>query len=166
MTDLDPRPIVVGVDGSPASRAALWWAVEEAERRRCSVEAILAWHKDLDMVIGPMSADVMAGLMPARMRETRQRVLDEAVAEAPPGAKVRKVLEFQDARLALTIASEDAALLVVGGGGAGPARGALPGSVSGYCLRHASCPVVVVRDSQPRYEIPGQATGSSVPDTS
>jgi nucleotide-binding universal stress UspA family protein len=165
MTDIDSRPIVVGVDGSPASRAALWWAVEEAERRRCSVEAILAWHKDFDMVIGPLSPDVMAGLMPARMRETRQRVLDEAVAEVPPGAKVRKVLEFQDARLALTIASEDAALLVVGGG-AGPARGALPGSVSGYCLRHASCPVVVVRDSQPRYEIPRQTTGSSVPDTS
>ena len=38
--------IVVGVDGSPVSRTALGWAVEEAKLRGCAVEAVLAWHVD------------------------------------------------------------------------------------------------------------------------
>jgi nucleotide-binding universal stress UspA family protein len=44
MDDFDSRPIVVGVDGSPASRAALRWAVDEAARRGCAIDAILAWQ--------------------------------------------------------------------------------------------------------------------------
>ncbi|MEV1122039.1 universal stress protein, partial [Actinosynnema sp. NPDC049800] len=43
--DMD-ETIVVGVDGSPVSRTALGWAVEEAKLRGCAVEAVLAWHVD------------------------------------------------------------------------------------------------------------------------
>lgn len=35
--------IVVGVDGSPASVAALRWAVREAKRTGCTVEAVHVW---------------------------------------------------------------------------------------------------------------------------
>ena len=59
---MNDETIVVGVDGSPVSRMALRWAVEEAKLRGCAVEAVLAWHVDYGMVIGPMSATVAAGM--------------------------------------------------------------------------------------------------------
>jgi nucleotide-binding universal stress UspA family protein len=73
--------------------------------------------------------------------------LDEAVAEA--GVDVRAVLAEGDARDVLAKASGNAALLVVGSRGAGPIREVLLGSVSSYCVHHASCPVVVVREPEP-----------------
>ncbi|MEU4769059.1 universal stress protein [Actinosynnema sp. NPDC023794] len=144
--------IVVGVDGSPVSRMALRWAVEEAKLRGCAVEAVLAWHVDYGMVIGPMSATVAAGMDRDKLREEHRRVLDELVAEA--GAEVRAVLADGDARDVLVTASEHAALLVVGSRGAGAIREVLLGSVSSYCAHHASCPVVVVRAPKPAHVEP------------
>jgi hypothetical protein len=47
------RPkIVVGVDGSEASVEALAWAIEEAGRRRATVEAVTVWE-DPFTVVGP-----------------------------------------------------------------------------------------------------------------
>ncbi|MFE2757678.1 universal stress protein [Actinosynnema sp. NPDC059335] len=144
--------IVVGVDGSPAGRTALRWAVEEAKVRGCEVEAVLAWCADHGMVIGPVSATVAAGVDPDALREDNRAVLDAAIAET--GAEVRAVLAEGDARDVLVKASEDAALLVVGSRGAGPIRGALLGSVSSYCVHHAQCPVVVIREPRPRHAEP------------
>ncbi|MEV8436065.1 universal stress protein [Actinosynnema sp. NPDC051121] len=138
--------IVVGVDGSPASRTALRWAVEEAKLRGCAVEAVLAWHVDYAVVIGPISATIAAGMDRDRLREEHRRVLDDVVAEA--GGDVRAVLAEGDARDVLVEASGRAALLVVGSRGAGPVRQALLGSVSSHCVHHATCPVVVVREPQ------------------
>ncbi|TQM78955.1 nucleotide-binding universal stress UspA family protein [Saccharothrix saharensis] len=144
--------IVVGVDGSPVSRTALRWAVEEAKLRGCAVEAVLAWHVDYAMVIGPMSATVAAMMDRDKLREEHQHVLDEVVAEA--GGDVRAVLAEGDARDVLVKASEHASLLVVGSRGAGPIRGALLGSVSSYCVHHATCPVVVIRAPEPEHVEP------------
>ncbi|NUT51148.1 MAG: universal stress protein [Saccharothrix sp.] len=143
---MDTR-IVVGVDGSPASRAALRWAVEEGRLRGCEVHAVLAWRVDYGMVVGPVSAGVAAGVDVAALRADHQAVLDEVVAEAGGGA--RPVLAEGDARDVLVELAADAALLVVGSRGAGPIRQALIGSVSSYCVHHAPCPVVVVRDPGP-----------------
>ncbi|MEU4805155.1 universal stress protein [Actinosynnema sp. NPDC023587] len=144
--DIDVRPIVVGVDGSPASRAALNWAVVEAERRRCPVEAVLAWQEDCGMVIGAIPFGVLAAMTSHGMDEVGRRVLDDAIAELHTDVEVRAVLTADDPRHALTQASGNAVLLVVGRATAGPIRPALLGSVSRYCVRHASCPVVVLRD--------------------
>ncbi|MEU4744558.1 universal stress protein, partial [Actinosynnema sp. NPDC023658] len=127
--------IVVGVDGSPAGRTALRWAVEEAKLRGSEVEAVLAWHVDYGMVVGPMSATVAAGVDRDGLREDSRTVLDEVVAET--GAEVRAVLAEGDPRDVLVRAAEGAALLVVGSRGAGPIREALLGSVSSYCVHHA-----------------------------
>ncbi|QQQ80190.1 universal stress protein [Saccharothrix sp. 6-C] len=143
---MDDR-IVVGVDGSPSSRAALRWAVEEAKLRGTVVEAVLAWHVDHSMVIGAMSAAVAAGMDPQRLREDNEALLDGILGEA--GGDVRAVLAEGDARDVLVRASRDAALLVVGSRGAGPIREVLLGSVSSYCVHHAHCPVVVIREPKP-----------------
>lgn len=42
--------LVVGADGSPSSKAALRWAVRQAELSEASVEAVIAWH--LPVVVG------------------------------------------------------------------------------------------------------------------
>jgi nucleotide-binding universal stress UspA family protein len=144
--------IVVGVDGSPISRTALRWAVQEAKLRGCTVEVVLAWHVDYAMVIGPMSATIAAGIDRDEVREGHRLVLDEMVAEAGP--EVRAVLAEGDARDVLVEASERASLLVVGSRGAGPVREALLGSVSSYCVRHARCPVLVMREPKPEHVEP------------
>ncbi|MEO6085678.1 MAG: universal stress protein [Umezawaea sp.] len=146
VNDSEVRPIVVGVDGSPASRAALRWAVEEAARRHCPIEAVLAFHEDFGMVIGAVPSEVLTVMTADRMSEVGRRVVDGAIAELATDVEVRAVLTPDDPRHALTSASENAVLLVVGSGSKGPVRAMLLGSVSTYCARHASCPVVVVRD--------------------
>ncbi|GGP75772.1 universal stress protein [Saccharothrix coeruleofusca] len=133
------RKIVVGVDGSTAGRTALGWAVEEARLRGCAVEAVLTWHADYGMVIDALAT----GVDRAALEQESRGVLREAVAGFAD--EVRSVLVEGDARDVLVRASRDAELLVVGNRGAGPVRGALLGSVSSYCVHHAHCPVVVIR---------------------
>lgn len=135
--------IVVGVDGSPTSRTALRWAVEEAKLRGCAVEAVLAWHVDYGMVIGSVSAAVLSGMSRDKVAGDYRDLLTEVIAET--GADVRAVLVKGDPREVLVKTAEDADLLVVGSRGAGPFRELLLGSVSSYCVHHAACPVVVIR---------------------
>ncbi|MEO6083894.1 MAG: universal stress protein [Umezawaea sp.] len=161
MDDFDSRPIVVGVDGSPESRAALRWAAEEADRRGCAIDAILAWQGGYGMVIGAVTPNVLAESTPERDHERWRRVLGDAVAEVDAGGGIRTVLVTQDAGPALVEASKTASLLVVGTHGAGPIRSALLGSVSAYCVRHAACPVVVIREPLPSKDKPSPVDSST-----
>ncbi|WP_090045712.1 universal stress protein [Lentzea fradiae] len=147
MSENESRPVVVGVDGSPASLAALRWAVEDAARRGCAVEAVTAWHADYGVMIGPLPAEVLADVSPQAMREAAQRVLERSV-EGIEGVEVRRILVEGDARDVLAKASRDAELLVVGSRGHGRLLGAILGSVSSHCVHHAGCPVVVVHEAK------------------
>ena len=146
MSNVNSRPIVVGVDGSPAGRAALAWAVEEAERRGCAVEAITGQHRDFGMAVGAVPIDMMIGMLPDELRAAQQDVLDAAVAQLNTEVEIRTVAAAEEAKLALVAASEHASLLVVGRRGLGAVMATLLGSVSLYCVHHASCPVVVIND--------------------
>ena len=147
MSENESRPVVVGVDGSPASLAALRWAVEDARRRGCGVDAVTAWHADYGVMIGPLPAEVFADVSPQAMKAAAQRVLDRSV-EGFEGVEIRQILVEGDARDVLFKAAEDAALLVVGNRGHSRLVEAIIGSVSAYCVHHASCPVVVVREAK------------------
>lgn len=151
MSENESRPVVVGVDGSPASRAALRWAVEDARRRGCPVDVIAAWHPDYGGMIGPVPAEVLMALSPLAMKDAAQKVLDAAV-QGIEGVEIRQVLVEGDPRGALTKASEDAELLVVGNRGHSTLVGIILGSVSSYCVHHASCPVVVIREPKVQRE--------------
>ncbi|ATE53506.1 universal stress protein [Actinosynnema pretiosum] len=139
---MDDKAIVVGVDGSPAARAALRWAVDEAALRGCRVDAVLAWHLEY----GQLMAPAPVGVDRDELRAAHREALQEAIAGLE---NVRGVLVEGDARDALVTASHDAQLLVVGSRGMGLLRTALLGSVSSYCVHHAACPVVVLRAPQP-----------------
>jgi nucleotide-binding universal stress UspA family protein len=131
-----PAYYVVGVDGSPHSRAAVDLAFEEAALRGAALRALYAWHPPL---LGALDED-------AAMRECR-RVLSETVAGRtathPEVELHHEVVRGHPVRV-LTEASEHALGLVVGTRGHGGFTGMLLGSVSQGVLHHAHCPVVIV----------------------
>jgi nucleotide-binding universal stress UspA family protein len=151
MSENESRPVVVGVDGSAAAQEALRWAVQDARRRGCRVDAVSAWHPDNGIVIGPVPAEIGLRMSSDSVRAARQAVLDRAV-EGIEGVEIRPILVEGDPGTILTSASEHAELLVVGSRGAGLIAEVVLGSVSSYCVHHASCPVVVIREPKPQRE--------------
>ncbi|HVT67002.1 MAG TPA: universal stress protein [Trebonia sp.] len=142
--------IVVGVDGSPSSRAALAWAVRQARLTGATVEAVIAWEYRAGLAY-PAPVPVPAPAPPeADWAVPATEVLNRAIAAVPnEGAAVTinpTVTEGHAARVLLD-ASKDADLLVVGNRGYGGFVEAVIGSVSQHCVHHATCPVVIVRDT-------------------
>lgn len=136
--------IVVGVDGSGPSLAALRWAVDEGRRRGAAVEAVHAWSYP--------AVTSVAGLVPRPaaahddLAAEAQAVLDDPCdALGPEGAGVARVLQEGPVARCLLEAAEGADLLVVGSRGRGGFAGLLLGSVSQQVAHHAPCPVVIVR---------------------
>ncbi|HUC27319.1 MAG TPA: universal stress protein [Streptosporangiaceae bacterium] len=139
--------IVVGVDGSQASREALAWALRQAELTRGSIDAVTAWHKPV--VVGGMPYGPLAALEQsdfARFAETTLTNSISAVVGADSAVSVRPVIQQGNAARVLLDAADGADLLVVGSRGHGGFAEALLGSVSQHCVHHAPCPVVIIRD--------------------
>ncbi|WP_155375648.1 universal stress protein [Catellatospora vulcania] len=134
--------IVVGVDGSPQSGAALAFAFDEADLRGCGVTAVHAW-------LGPVTTG--AAGMPFvydvdTLRAQEESVLETAVAgwhDRYPRIDLQRITMESSAAAALTEQSMGAQLVVVGCRGLGGFTGLLLGSVSQALIHHAGCPVVV-----------------------
>jgi nucleotide-binding universal stress UspA family protein len=137
----DGRGIVVGIDGSEQSLAALQWAADEAQKREASLTAVMAWglldqhHAQPDAAYDP-HYDCHAAL--ADLTTFVERALGRTAGVA------LQVTNDLPAR-GLIDTSRDAELLVVGARGLGGFRGLLLGSVSHRCLAHSWCPTIVVR---------------------
>ncbi|WNV84837.1 universal stress protein [Umezawaea sp. Da 62-37] len=137
--------IVVGIDGSPASSAALRWALDQAVLTGAEVEAITARAREAAFV--PATS---MGVFPyaEKHHDHPVRELHEMVREAcsrlDDAPEVIEVVEVGDAATELVRASHHAKLLVLGARGLNRAAEALLGSVVGDCLRRSACPVVVV----------------------
>ena len=133
--------IIVGVDGSPNSLAALRWAHQEAALRNDSLVALFAWGfvppghagdgHTFDTGYGPGEAEAALAAAVAGSLDRSTDVDLRTVCEVP----VR----------ALRAAAAGADMLVVGARGVGGFRGLLLGSVSGQCLHHAPAPLAIVR---------------------
>ena len=137
--------IVVGVDGSPSSLAALDWAARQGELTGSSLELVMAW--EWPTVYGapfafPTDWDPAADAA---------RVLDEAVTTVRcnhPDVDIRQTVVEGHPAPALTSASGGAQLLVIGCRGHGEFAGMLLGSVSEHCVTNAQCPVLVLREGR------------------
>jgi nucleotide-binding universal stress UspA family protein len=135
--------IVVGVDGSEASRAALRWAIAEARRREASVEAVHAWQVPYVGGDPYLAGGFYPGLIETAGRDTLQQAIDaeDTSALARP---VEPIVAAGGAASALLDAAKDADLLVVGSRGRGGFTSLVLGSVSHHVAHHATCPVVVM----------------------
>ncbi|GAA3434937.1 universal stress protein [Kutzneria kofuensis] len=138
-------PVVVGVDGSPASEAALAFAYDMASRRNADLEAVHVWSD----VISVWGGSVPIPDLDWDAVATDERiVLSERLAgwrERYPDTTVRQYVHENRPVQRLIHQAEGAQLLVVGSLGRGALANALLGSVSHTLLHHAPCPVAVVK---------------------
>jgi nucleotide-binding universal stress UspA family protein len=142
--------VVVGVDGSELSLAALDFAFAMADRRGWSVRAVHAWdipaYDVLAAPSGPPPIDVV------ELEAGEQRAFAESLAglrERHPGVPVEeRIVKGQSVR-AILDAGEDAALIVLGTRGRGEFLGAVLGSVSQGVLHRAKVPVAVIGTGEP-----------------
>jgi nucleotide-binding universal stress UspA family protein len=145
--DRDARPlVVVGVDGSEESVAALRWAVRYAAAAGASVRAILAWHYPTAASVPPVG--VAPAAVSSEVEERIKASLAEAVAKAAPDGPAEPIeseIRYGHPAQMLIEESRHADLLVVGKSGHGAFVGMLVGSVTQHCVAAAECPVVVVR---------------------
>ncbi len=135
--------IVAGVDGSPASRAALRWALWHAGLVDGTITVVMAWDYPAIYdweVPGPGDATHHTA------RALTQEINDVAGDNSPIELH-KEIAQGHPAKALLECVKETQAdLLVVGNRGHGGFTEALLGSVSQYCVHHATCPVVVVRE--------------------
>ena len=144
-TDGTPR-IVVGVDGSASSRAALRWAVRQARFTGGTVNAVIAWQIPVMLQTyswAPIYAEE-AGDLAADARKRIDAAISEAV-EASDSHLIRSRVVHGHPAQVLLKAAAGADLLVVGSRGHGNFADALLGSVGQHCVHHARCPVLIMR---------------------
>ncbi len=133
--------IVVGVDNSVPSAAALRWAAEEARLRHASLRVVYTWELTCaeEYTAGVQLREVSA--VDARARATSW--VADALGESPRPTWTLDIIEGPPGP-ALVARSREAELLVVGTREHVGVRRFVAGSVSHYCVSHASCPVVAV----------------------
>jgi len=133
--------IVVGVDGSPQSQAALDWAVDEARLHGGQVLALAAWSF-------PYVSDALGQAWDYETFESDARTILEAelARVGNQGVEITGRLVQGNPAAALVDASREAELVAVGSRGHGGFAGMMLGSVSTQTVHHAHCPVLVFRE--------------------
>ena len=146
MGEGDGGLVVVGVDGSAESVAALRWAADYAKAAGATVQALIAWH--YPDVAGAAPVGVAPPPIRHESEEHIRATLDQAVRQVypdPAAAGVQTRVAYGHPSQVLVEASKGASLLVVGSRGQGAFSGMLLGSVSMHCVTGAFCPITVVR---------------------
>ena len=144
-TEVRPNAgVVVGVDGSEASRKAIAYAAEEASFRGVPLVAVYAWM--------PPLTPGLEYLWSEELVESQRSAAEEAIAigtaglaQRYPDLEIRREIVQSPPVAALVQAAEGAELLVVGSRGRGGISRLLLGSVSHGVLQALPCPVVVTR---------------------
>jgi nucleotide-binding universal stress UspA family protein len=141
------QKIVVGIDGSDASKEALRWAVEDARARGAEVVALHAYEVPAPAADASPVAPVDLPALVGEAHEGALQFVTDVVAEIAGNSvsvDVAPIAVEDTPASALLDAARDADLLVVGSHGHG-LSGLLLGSVSLECAQHAACPVLIHR---------------------
>lgn len=141
------RPVVVGVDGSPTSEAAVAFAFDAAAVRGVPLVALHTWA---DIEYYPGLAPLVDWSLLAGEEEASLAGGLAGWSAKYPDVEVRRVVQRDGAANALVELSKDAQLVVVGSRGRGNLSGLLLGSVSHAVLHRSHCPVAVVRPDTSR----------------
>ncbi|MFZ3319143.1 universal stress protein, partial [Mycobacterium sp.] len=139
-------PVLVGIDGSPASEAATAIAFEEASRRGVALMALHAWN---DPRVTDSTRLLQDSKWDAQLSEEEETLAERLAGwhERYPDVGIRRIVEIGDPARWLIEASERAQLIVVGSHGCSRARGMLLGSVGAAVVNRAKIPVIVARQS-------------------
>jgi nucleotide-binding universal stress UspA family protein len=136
--------VLVGVDGSEGSSAALRWAAHVAEAAGARLRVVSAWQYPSDAVVSIGRRDLTpADEADADLERQLRELLDDL--DIGGGQVVVEALRGAPAVALLRAATEDVRMLVVGSRGLGGFRGLRLGSVSRQLCEHAPRPVTVVR---------------------
>lgn len=133
---------IVGVDGSLGSRSALAWALRESDRVGAELAVVHAYGS-------PINARVRSVVGAADDRDSRAATsaldeLDTSISDLVGRRRVECVVADRPPGKALVEAGADADVIVVGRHGIGGGWRETIGSVSRYCVTHATVPTVVV----------------------
>jgi nucleotide-binding universal stress UspA family protein len=138
---LKPK-VVVGVDGSSTSIAALHAAVEEARLRCAPLHVVVAWQLSYSEIA------IETPTVVQKIVEHNAQILETALALVDDceraGVDISSELLNGHPATELLAAASDASLLVVGTRGTSGIAGTLLGSVAHAAIHHARCPVLVV----------------------
>lgn len=131
--------VLVGVDGSEHSKAALRWALAEAEQHSGEVTALLSWQVPFLSFPGAFDRE--------ELEQAAKEFLVDTVSEVAPSPSVplRTLVAEGEPTESLAVASRDADLLVLGTRGRTRFAGLLLGAVSQGAAVTAACPVVLVK---------------------
>jgi nucleotide-binding universal stress UspA family protein len=138
--------LVVGVDGSVASYAAVSWATREATMRRLPIKLVHVVAPTLmSSTMAPNHTITQEQEVKARqILDQGRRIVDEWTPGAPPNVKPE--LRYAGVTATLVEASNNARMIVVGSRGLDAFGRQMLGSVSSGLLHHAHCPVAIVHD--------------------
>jgi nucleotide-binding universal stress UspA family protein len=131
-------PVVVGIDGTPLSEAAVAFAFEAASARRAPLVAVHTW-------VGPLIAELVDWQSAAVESEESLAERLAGWGAKYPDVHVQRVVARTSAARALLDQAARAQLVVVGCRGHGEMAGLLLDSVSNALVHAAPCPVVIVR---------------------
>ncbi|MGH4006689.1 MAG: universal stress protein [Pseudonocardiaceae bacterium] len=135
-------PVLVGVDGTPRSEAAIAFAFDAADAYRAPLVALHTWW---DVLLDPTMDPLIDW---EAIEAAEQEVLAERLAgwkEKYPDVQVQRIVTRDRPAHQLLEQAQRAQLVVVGSRGRGAFSGLLLGSVSHALLHHAPCPVAVIR---------------------
>ncbi|MDX8141421.1 universal stress protein [Lentzea sp. NBC_00516] len=144
-TEFPTGPVVVGVDGSPTSEAALAFAFETASMRDAPLTVVMCWH---DFMIESAYTASRFTVDWGQVEEAEQRLLAERLAgfqDKYPDVQVHRVVVRDRPVRALMRYGSEAQLLVVGSHGHGGFAGMLLGSTSQALVYNSPCPLAIVR---------------------
>jgi nucleotide-binding universal stress UspA family protein len=147
-TEVPDGPVVVGVDGSPTSEAALAFAFEEASVRGAGLTVVMCWH---DFMVESAYTASRFTVDWKQVEESEQRLLAERLAgwqDKYPDVRVHRVVLRDRPVRALMRYGAEAQLLVVGSHGRGGFTGMLLGSTSQALVYHSPCPLAIVRQPE------------------
>jgi nucleotide-binding universal stress UspA family protein len=140
--------VLVGVDGSPESGAALRYAVAEADRRGVPLRVVSTYFPEYSVHGRTQPLSVSEPAIEVDVEAQVRRMVEEALAGDAVAPPVEIVVAAGPAAGVLIDMSGEVDVLIVGHRGRGGFASMLLGSVGLQCVLHAHCPVIVVRPSK------------------